>query len=224
MGLSAQRHAPAVLNPRERSPGTHWIVGWVSLRAGLDTEAREKIICLCRRSNLCRPVYSHTPYWQWVSSAVELTVWGRPPFEKLIVWRWQPFGIYRRVVSSADVSEVGTHLWNIGILQRDYMAVYSRRLPYSYSPPWKPEISQASSSSAGQEDPATEPYLNSLSAVCSVKSYLSKIRFNIIFRTMRMFSTWPSPSVFSTKFHIHVSSLPLVLHVLHEGLLYPLIW
>jgi hypothetical protein len=30
--------------PRERTPGTHWIVGWVDPRAGLDTEVRGKIL------------------------------------------------------------------------------------------------------------------------------------------------------------------------------------
>jgi hypothetical protein len=28
--------------PGERTPGTHWIGGWVSLKAGLDTETGEK--------------------------------------------------------------------------------------------------------------------------------------------------------------------------------------
>jgi hypothetical protein len=30
--------------PRERTPSTHWTGGWVDTRAGLDTEATEKII------------------------------------------------------------------------------------------------------------------------------------------------------------------------------------
>jgi hypothetical protein len=30
--------------PGERTRGTHWFGGWVDLRAGLDTEAREKIL------------------------------------------------------------------------------------------------------------------------------------------------------------------------------------
>jgi hypothetical protein len=51
-GVSGQRHAPAALNPRWKDPpGTHWIGGWVGLRAGLDTEAREKILCLWQESN-----------------------------------------------------------------------------------------------------------------------------------------------------------------------------
>jgi hypothetical protein len=29
-------------------PSTLWIGGWVDLRAGLDTEARRKILCLCQ--------------------------------------------------------------------------------------------------------------------------------------------------------------------------------
>jgi hypothetical protein len=29
-------------------PGTHWIGGWVGLRAGLHTEATERILCLLR--------------------------------------------------------------------------------------------------------------------------------------------------------------------------------
>jgi hypothetical protein len=33
--------------PRENTPGTYWIGGWVGLRASLDTEARGKILCPC---------------------------------------------------------------------------------------------------------------------------------------------------------------------------------
>jgi hypothetical protein len=35
-----------------------------------------------------------------------------------------------------------THLWNVGLLQRDDTALYPRMLSSSYSPPWEPEISQ----------------------------------------------------------------------------------
>jgi hypothetical protein len=41
-GVSGQRHAPAVLYPGERTPGTHCTGGWVGPRAGLDTKVREK--------------------------------------------------------------------------------------------------------------------------------------------------------------------------------------
>jgi hypothetical protein len=56
MGVSGQRHAPAALYPGERTPGTHWTGGWMSLRAGLDTEVKGKISYLCRGSNLDRLV------------------------------------------------------------------------------------------------------------------------------------------------------------------------
>jgi hypothetical protein len=43
-------------SPGERTPGTHCTGGWVGPSAGLDTEARGKILRLCRRSNLDHPV------------------------------------------------------------------------------------------------------------------------------------------------------------------------
>jgi hypothetical protein len=43
-GVSGQRHAPAELYSRERTAGTHCTGGWVDPRAGLDTEARGKIL------------------------------------------------------------------------------------------------------------------------------------------------------------------------------------
>jgi hypothetical protein len=62
MGVSGQHHAPAALYTRERTPGTHCTGGWVGPRAGLDTEAKRKILCLCRGSNSGRPVRSQTLY------------------------------------------------------------------------------------------------------------------------------------------------------------------
>jgi hypothetical protein len=54
--MSGQRHATAALYRREIICGTRWIGGWVGLRAFLDTDARGKIICLCRGSNPDLPV------------------------------------------------------------------------------------------------------------------------------------------------------------------------
>jgi hypothetical protein len=49
--VSWQCHAPTALCPWERTPGTHWTGGWVDPRAGLDTEARGKILFLCLKSH-----------------------------------------------------------------------------------------------------------------------------------------------------------------------------
>jgi hypothetical protein len=57
MGVSGQRDAPAALNPGERIAGTHWTGGWMDLRAGLNTETRGKIICLCRGPNPVQPTF-----------------------------------------------------------------------------------------------------------------------------------------------------------------------
>jgi hypothetical protein len=43
---------PGRFTPRERDPGTHWIGGWVGLRAVLDAVVKRKITSPCRESNL----------------------------------------------------------------------------------------------------------------------------------------------------------------------------
>jgi hypothetical protein len=69
--VSVQRHAPPALYPRERTLGTHWIGDWVGLTAGLDTEVRGKVLCLCRGSNSRRPVCSQTLCWlSYTSSTI----------------------------------------------------------------------------------------------------------------------------------------------------------
>jgi hypothetical protein len=62
-GVSDQHHAPAALYPRGKDPSNHWTGGWVGPRAGLDAEARGKILCLCWGSKPGRPVRSQAPYW-----------------------------------------------------------------------------------------------------------------------------------------------------------------
>jgi hypothetical protein len=57
-GMSGQLHAPASLYPRGKDPppGNHWIEGWVGPKIGLTQTLEEKFCCLCRGSNLDRPV------------------------------------------------------------------------------------------------------------------------------------------------------------------------
>jgi hypothetical protein len=49
--------------PGKRNPGTHCTGGWVGPRAGLDTEDRGKILCLCRGSNPDSPVVQSVLSW-----------------------------------------------------------------------------------------------------------------------------------------------------------------
>jgi hypothetical protein len=42
---------PRPLYPRERAPGTRWIGGWVSLKAGLDEVVKRKIPSPYKDSN-----------------------------------------------------------------------------------------------------------------------------------------------------------------------------
>jgi hypothetical protein len=54
MGVSGQHHAPTALLPPGKGPPVP--IGQVGPRAGLDTEARGKILCPRRESNPDRPV------------------------------------------------------------------------------------------------------------------------------------------------------------------------
>jgi hypothetical protein len=47
-------------SPLGKNPGTHWIGGWVGLRADLDTGTTGGILSFCRRSNPGSPVSSQT--------------------------------------------------------------------------------------------------------------------------------------------------------------------
>jgi hypothetical protein len=52
--------------PGESTHGTHFTGGWVGPRAGLEAEARIKLLCLCRGSNPGRPVRSQSLYWLYL--------------------------------------------------------------------------------------------------------------------------------------------------------------
>jgi hypothetical protein len=53
---------PGCALPLRKTPGTHWIAGWVGLRAGVDRQARGNVLCPCRGSNPGRPVCRLTLY------------------------------------------------------------------------------------------------------------------------------------------------------------------
>jgi hypothetical protein len=73
---SASRPGRA-LPPGKGPPGTQCRGGWVGPRAGLDTEARGKILCPCRGSNPDRPVVQPVVrhYTAWANPAPPPVVW-----------------------------------------------------------------------------------------------------------------------------------------------------
>jgi hypothetical protein len=58
MEMSGQLHVPVALPPGEGAHVTHWLRGWVDLRAGVDAEAKRKIRSPCRESNPVLPARS----------------------------------------------------------------------------------------------------------------------------------------------------------------------
>jgi hypothetical protein len=63
---------PGRFTPRERSPGTRWIGGWVGPRAVLDAVVKRKIPSPRRESNLRTPIVQHVarPYTDWAITAL----------------------------------------------------------------------------------------------------------------------------------------------------------
>jgi hypothetical protein len=58
-GVSGQLQAPVALYPGEGTPSAHRTRGWAGPRAGLDTEIRGKICCLCRDGLVVQSVARH---------------------------------------------------------------------------------------------------------------------------------------------------------------------
>jgi hypothetical protein len=56
---------PDRFNPGERAPYTHWIVGWVDPRAGLDEVEMRKFLTLAEieLQSLGRPAHSQSLCW-----------------------------------------------------------------------------------------------------------------------------------------------------------------
>jgi hypothetical protein len=72
MEVRGQVHAPAALPPRERSPGTHWIGGWVGPSAFLDAMVRRKTSSPCRESSPRTPIVQPVAqrYTDWAITAL----------------------------------------------------------------------------------------------------------------------------------------------------------
>jgi hypothetical protein len=72
MEFSGKFYAPAALPLRERAPGTHWIGGWVGLRAVLDAMVKRKIPSPRREPNPRTPIIQPVAqrYTDWAITAL----------------------------------------------------------------------------------------------------------------------------------------------------------
>jgi hypothetical protein len=73
--------------PGKRTPGTHWIEGWVGPRAGLDAGVRRKILCLCRGSKFLVERYLKTELFKTTQSDYSHQL-GCPAPAKSVIWKF----------------------------------------------------------------------------------------------------------------------------------------
>jgi hypothetical protein len=78
MGVSGQRHAPAALLPPGKGPPVPIVqeAGWAP--EPVWTQVRGKILCLCRGSNLDRPVVQPVArhYTDWATRLRYVSMYG----------------------------------------------------------------------------------------------------------------------------------------------------
>jgi hypothetical protein len=103
-GVSGQRHAPG-----KGPPGTHCTGGWVGPRAGLDTDVRGKILCLCQVSNLDRPVNQSVArhYTDWATRLISVNYSNNIRWTVLQIMKFsfsslQPTVLYELVYSECQ--------------------------------------------------------------------------------------------------------------------------
>jgi hypothetical protein len=86
MGVSGQRHAPAAHYPRGKDPRYPLYRRLGGPRAGLDTEATEKILCLCRGSNFDSPVVQSLVWLTELPRSNLNRITGCPDFLTEVLW------------------------------------------------------------------------------------------------------------------------------------------
>jgi hypothetical protein len=114
MGLCGQRHAPAALYLRRKDPLYPLDRRLGGLRAGLDAEARRKILCPCLGSNPDRPTRSQT-----------LTAWATAAPALFTYWELKPQSSFQRQsIATVHITLSSLQLW-------------IRIQPAHWSPSWR---------------------------------------------------------------------------------------
>jgi hypothetical protein len=98
--------------PRERAPGTHWIVVSVGPRASLDAVEKRRISLPCYKSKPGNPALSPLPYWM-----------NSPSFQSFYgiqeeLWPFSTIPIHKFNICS--------HSWKVMHLQADFCSCLQR--------------------------------------------------------------------------------------------------
>jgi hypothetical protein len=127
---------------RERTPGTHWIGGWVGPRAVLDAVVKRKIPSPRRELNPRTPIVQLVSqlYTDWAITARTLTYSGI--IKSYFLMRDLRFSRRWRFKSFAFHPEDGgiTVLRKVGVPPRHYKVSRTRRPRTESSSPWKLQI------------------------------------------------------------------------------------
>jgi hypothetical protein len=133
------------VTPGERTPGTHCTGGWVGPRAGLDTEARGKILCPCRGSNPVRPVVQPVVrYYEYTDWANPAPLWYSRECIKLNLSHYTPCRHSGgENVYLLHILDLGTR-WSEFSASRPGRALAPGKLPPCQEPEWAagPDLAQ----------------------------------------------------------------------------------
>jgi hypothetical protein len=138
---------PGHVLPDERTPSTHCTGGWVGPRAGLDSQVRGKISCLCQGSNIDHPVVQsvarHYADWaarlkifKWILEKSHVRVWtgckGIMTWSSSrCIWKyWQIFGFNKTRAFIWQMIKIST------ACGRPYIFIYFRIVRISPTLAW----------------------------------------------------------------------------------------
>jgi hypothetical protein len=102
---------PSHFTPKERAYGTHWIGGWVALRANMDVVLKRKIPSPCQESNPDHPAHSQSLYrLSYPESLNCITIWYMVrSFEWLLSFRFS-YQNFLCILMSLMCAPCPTHL------------------------------------------------------------------------------------------------------------------
>jgi hypothetical protein len=80
--------------------------------------------------NVICPAPNKLNFNEDVPASTKFRLWGFR-FSRRRVWKWEPYVRGAYCIRHQGDDGGSTHFWNVGLIQRDYTAVYPRRLSSS---------------------------------------------------------------------------------------------